>query len=189
MFTYDYQPLTVGAAEAWRITGLSAVMQRDWRRRGHLSSQPSAKARHDVVALGTMMFLAAMAERGVSLTKAQEVVDIAGPAIAYAALHFEEAWEGEPPLSVSNAARSAVKQFSPACTIRRGAVPGRIFIWWADGTEYFAKSVDQAIGALSEAEVEAKLGGPIIVIDQGAMGKLLVRRAGKPLVRAVRIDV
>ena len=180
----QYIPIMAGPAEAEKITGLTQVTQRDWRRRGLLPSTFGLSAQYDVVALGTMMFLAAAANRGIGPSQALDIADIAGPAIAlYALADCENAW-----LSPSRGgwgdAVDALRELAPiGSPLRSGVLPARYLIWWANGKETWHHTVDAAIAGLKPAEIEAKLGGPIVVIDQAAMGALLVERAGRPLIR------
>lgn len=58
--------------------------------------------------------------------------------------------------------------------------PASKFIWWADGSETWHNSLDEAFAGLSH--LDPKLSGPVIVLDLAALGWVLSERAGRPFV-------
>lgn len=65
-------------------------------------------------------------------------------------------------------------------------LPGRYFIWWADGSHLWHKSLDRAFDDLSSSD--PRLAGPALVLDLDALGSTLLERAGRPLVHVEIYD-
>lgn len=82
-------------AEAERVTTLSTVNQRDWRRRGYLLSTTSGHARFDAFALAETWSLKLLADRGVGPQEAQSVARLLGASIVRQALLWVDAYEGD----------------------------------------------------------------------------------------------
>jgi len=192
MFTYRYTPTLFTPADAERITGCSVTLQRDWRRRNLLPpNEAGREARFNAVALGELLFMHVMADRGIGPQQTRPIADLAGGAIACYALQYDDAWSGEMPpggLSMSTAV-GAIRKIAPSPILQGGAIMAPLFIWWADGTEFWDTSVDHAIAGVAEPDMYKKLGGPVVVLDQNLIGALLVARAGRPLVHSERVEI
>lgn len=80
--------------EAERITTLTTTMQRDWRRRGHLSDF-EGHARFDVFNLAEMWVLKMLADRGIGPQAASDVARICALGISWWALSWVDAYEGD----------------------------------------------------------------------------------------------
>ncbi|TVR06363.1 MAG: hypothetical protein EA385_15765 [Salinarimonadaceae bacterium] len=65
-------------------------------------------------------------------------------------------------------------------------LPGRFFIWWADGSHLWHTSLEQAFDDLSSSD--PRLAGPALVLDLDALGSTLLDRAGRPLVHVEIYD-
>jgi hypothetical protein len=189
-FTFRYSPTLFTPGEAERITGISVALQRDWRRRGLLRPNEDGHARFHFVDLGELLFLKVVAERGIGPQQARAIASLAGGAIAYYALCHDGAFEGDPVPGANpmNAAIGAIRAVATDKVIHR-AVPAPLFIWWADGTELWHVSLDRAIGTLAEEDIEKKLGGPVVVVDQHILGGIMLARAGRPLVVVERVEL
>jgi hypothetical protein len=171
--------------EAARITGVSLDLQRDWRRRGYLPAS-EGHARFNLFDLGGMLVTQMLSERGVGPTHTREVAPLCAAAIAYFALTEPGAVEGLDDRSNLERIKRQVLRDHPSNVFRHSR-PGRFFIWWPDGTEWWDESIDRAFARrmLQESETGAapqKPASPAIVIDLEELGELLQRRAGRPLV-------
>ena len=185
-FTFDLAQFT--PAEAARITRVSTTLQRDWRRRGFLPVS-EGHARFDVFALSKMLFLSCMAARGIGPSEAKPYADLVMNAIARAALSQEGAAEGDdypsPPVWL---AHSVVEQTSPLGPNLSRVMSAPIFLVFADGSEWFDFDATAAMRRKAEAGEWEKLEGPVIVLDTTVLGAALAARAGRPLVRVVRVN-
>lgn len=180
-YHYELAEFTPGDAEA--ITGVSTVLQRDWRRRGILPANEDGHARFDVHGLAELMILKSLSDRGLGPQAAKAVAEIGSGAVVHGALQNEDAFQvesrGPAPAAIDPGA--VVRRTSPN-KMHRNVMPAPYLIIWADGSEVWQFDVQKAIDAISKSAQEDKLGGPITIIDQYAMGNLLFRRAGRPLV-------
>lgn len=70
---------------------------------------------------------------------------------------------------------------------RPRVIPCPLFIWWADGSHTFHVSFDKARSELSS--LDAKVDGPVIVLDMDALGAALATRAERPLVHIEFVPV
>jgi len=185
---FDYKLARFKAGEAERITGLSTVMQRDWRRR-KLLARPDGHARFDVFGLSEMMFLKTMADRGIGPKRASELAEFAAGGIAFGALLPEAAYDEADPVPSDamqrERAASVIRKTTKKKVLKR-LLPARYLIIWADGTEHWNENVQSAIESLDNRQMWEKMSGPIIVIDQWMLGLLLIKNAGRPLVHVER---
>jgi hypothetical protein len=186
---FDYKLTKFTPGEAEQITGLTTMMQRDWRRRRLLPSR-DGHARFDVFEISKMMFLKAMADRGIGPQRASQLAELAVGGIAFGALLPEAAYdEGDPVPSDEEQrtrAASVIRQTTPHKVLKR-VMPARYLIIWADGTERWNENVQSAIESLNDRQKWEKMSGPIVVIDQWMLGLLLLRNAGRPLVHVERL--
>lgn len=89
---YTLTSFTPGEVE--KITGLSTMMQRDWRRRGFLPSM-AGHARFDPFALAEVFVMKLLADRGVGPVHSKEVADWCAIGILWHALKTVDAYEGD----------------------------------------------------------------------------------------------
>lgn len=89
---YTLTSFTPGEVE--KITGLSTMMQRDWRRRGFLPTA-AGHARFDPFALAEIFVMKLLADRGVGPVHTKEVADICAIGILWHALRTVDAYEGD----------------------------------------------------------------------------------------------
>ena len=74
------------ASDAARATGVTAALQRDWRRRSYLPSLGGKHARFDAFVLSQLALARALSNRSIGPAKAQEIVSRAAPTIVWNAL-------------------------------------------------------------------------------------------------------
>jgi hypothetical protein len=92
MHQYVLTSFTPGEVE--KITGLSNVMQRDWRRRGFLPSS-AGHARFDPFALAEVFVMKLLADRGIGPVHSKEVADWCAIGVLWHALKAVDAYEGD----------------------------------------------------------------------------------------------
>jgi hypothetical protein len=85
---------TFNPGEAERITGVSTVQQRDWRRRGYLPAN-EGHARFDAFSLGELWALKLLADRGIGPQQSKDVIDFCGRGMAWFGLESVDAYEGD----------------------------------------------------------------------------------------------
>ena len=178
-------------AEAETITGLTAVMQRDWRERGILPAK-SGHARYDVFELAEMLALKVLSDRGVGPMTAKLMSGRSARGIAFHILSSVEAYDGRPDALLHRSAPSlypeptwkeatgAVKAMLFASAGRPKDVPCRFCVLWANGNVDWVSSLDVAYG---ESSSDPKYHGPAIVLDLQALADLMIERASRPFVR------
>lgn len=189
-FTFDFDLARFTPAEAESITNTSTAAQRDLRRRGFMPSTPGSHARFSVFELARMLFIHVMSARGIGPSEAAGYVDFAMNGIAFHALQVAGASDGdEYPTGVRAMAGSVLQKTSPAGRRLSSFIPVRALVIFADGTEFFAPTVEYA---LEEAERQGKrrewLTGPVTFLDLQILGEELAARAGRPLVRVFRVE-
>ncbi len=188
--------------EAEEICRVSMTQQRNWRRYGFLPPI-QGHARLDVFDLCELYALGLLADKGVSPKQAVEVVDILALGLAWHALTCRVAYAGEPhllanaPLSefekgLSDPILSRLDRFGRAAFRSKLDIPGkgralpaRFFIWFADGTHTWDQSVDRHFRG---SEGDPRTAGPVIVLDQMALGIDLAHRSGKALALVTEDD-
>lgn len=205
--------------EAERITGVTAVMQRDWRRHGYLPVN-EGHMRFNVFGLAELLALRLLAERRIGPQQGKLVSDWLAAGIVRFALQSRLAYEGdaaeiqELPEDISHSAlRSALEKSAakakPGNTFDLSAaplswlaganrlsrmvlkmhdkpkgisraLPARFFLWFSDDTHVWHESIDGCIAEKSTSE--SRLAGPIVVLDQHAIGEHLLKKTGRPFV-------
>lgn len=171
--------------EAERITGLSTVMQRDWRRR-KLLPEPAGPghARFNAFDLASMWTRRLLSDRGIGPQETEEIGRWCAFGIIWHALMWIDSWEGDHekfeaptwPLKAQAMARKVI--FAENGGFR--VLPARFFIWWADGSHMWHQSVDAAFNA--DESSDPKYTGPVIVLDLMSLGFELVDRVNRPIV-------
>jgi len=196
-------------AEAAKIVQVSTTLQRNWRRHGYL---PVAEghARFDVFALAELYALGVLAARGVGPHQGIEVAELIGAGIVWNALAVRAAYEGDATILSSEpdtADEANLRDQVQAMGVNLGpdpldwmfkcdkfirdafrtngydkrvgrVIPARYFLWFPDGSHSWQWSVDHCFtSGLFPTD------GPVIVIDQRALGAKMVAVAGKPFVR------
>lgn len=181
--------------EAEVICRVSMTQQRNWRRYGFLPPI-EGHARLDVFDLCELYALGLLTEKSVAPKQAVEVVDMLGMGLAWHALTCIAAYDGDDyllanePLNefekgLSDPIFSRLDRFGRAAIRAKGGLPGkgrvlpaRFFIWFADGTHTWDQGVDRHFHG---NEGDPRMAGPVIVLDQMALGLDLAGRSGKAL--------
>lgn len=100
-FTFN----TFDSAEAESLTGVTRVMQRDWRRERHLKAQDGS-SRYELFDLCELWVLSACARVGIGPSRSKSFARAAGLHMALSCLAHRDAYEGDPdkaPFSRHNA--------------------------------------------------------------------------------------
>lgn len=181
------QLTTFTASECEAITGVSQHLQRDWRRRGYLPAI-EGKARFDAVVLGEMMALKALGDRGIGPQIAKQSSRLIGLSVAWAAIANPKSIQSDlQSIDIKIAAR--VAKLALARHIEEPLPP--YFIIWADGFHDWAEDLGARFSMVHSSnrfvatvapEISSMIAGAVVVVDTYALGDLLSRRAGKPLV-------
>jgi hypothetical protein len=206
--TFKYTLVEFTPAEAVGITGVSNTLQRQWRRpeRGYLPANEDGHARFDVYGLGRLLVLKMLSDRGTGPQHAKKIADVACGGITIGALACPGAIGGDPhPLPVFRPDGSLLKPHEDVRgtvglaqhIVRRTGpkeipahrLPARFLIIWADGTYGWESDVQAAIELEERGKhAAARLSGPLTVLDQHLIGRLLFQAAGRPLVQVKRTD-
>jgi hypothetical protein len=164
--------------ETAKITGVSPDLQRDWRRRGYLPVTDYGHNRFGLHGLAHMLFLKSMADRGIGPQHSQPLAEIAAGGIALGALSDDAAFDAG---NSRQHMEGALRQTTPSKIVRR-IMPTSLLIIWADATERWDNSFDNAVASIPAKDVAKKLAGPVTALHQFELGALLRRRAKRPLV-------
>ncbi len=168
---------TYTPAEAERITGVTVVKQRDWRRHGHIPKDESGgHTRYDIISLANLIIMRWLGDR-VSLPEAKEIALLAKNRVLHSALAWMDSWEieGEKPDGVSF--RMLGESFLRKHVKNGNVIPAGKLIIWATGKEYFCDSIDDELRTKSTFCPE--LMGACVFIDLDAMGGKLVDAIGE----------
>nr|WP_314187755.1 hypothetical protein [uncultured Brevundimonas sp.] len=197
--------MTFTPAQAARISGVNATLQRDWRRRKILPALTQATASYTPFEVAQLMALNALAEQGLSPLSYKSVAGKLGACIVAKALTEARAYmgaverfvpfdgEGLERILASEqhfplAVRSSVMEeslsnwrlwnLSKSITSQAGySVTGlESFIQFADGSFEFYGSAITAFETIDDTD--PRLQGAIIVVDLRALGGEFARRAG-----------
>jgi hypothetical protein len=185
MVDYTFEMTTFAAAETEAITGVSAQVQRDWRRRKILPSV-NGHARHDVVALAELIALRSLGERGIGPQIAKKSSELMALGIALAALGDPSAIAGSPiNLDVEKACDVAWHVISSRYNLK-DPLP-IYFVIWANGSHHWTNDIGSALSVRNTAarllgDRAEEISGAVIIVDTYALGDLIRRRAGRPLV-------
>ena len=192
--SFDLQPTLFTPRQAEQITGIRMARQRDLRRHGYLP-QHEGHAKFSAVDLAEMLVLAAMMRRGIGPSDAIQIAKISAVGIVLHALADPAAFEGmdkadwtvpgEQPSTAK--AEWLARDFANA-QARKGdhrwrVLPGNFLIIFADGSEIWHHSVDEAFRKFPPTD--RRRTGAITVIDLAAMGKQMLRKSQLPLVTVI----
>lgn len=162
-------------AEAEAITGLTRVMQRDWRERNFLPKN-EGHARFDAFGLAEMLLMKLFSDRGIGPQQSKDVAEFARSSVVWHALETSSAFGGD---GVSEQSADSLRRR----LWREIGLPrltgARFLILFADGSEWLDNSLEHAF---IKNDTEEKLTGPILVLDLEMLGDQLIRRASRPLV-------
>lgn len=205
-------------AEVERITGVTTMTQRDWRRRSIVPKRGEGHARYNLFELAEMFAIKLLSDRGVPLEEASNVALWCGMGIGFRVLQWVDAYEGDhlrtneargiPDTRMSDSDLELVRAAAAQGGIdlpeglgeryvwgdkgdwlarqvyrqqyRTGVVPGKLFIWWANGTHLFHESFDAARDDMVSSD--PRLAGPSLVLDLESLGSVLSDRAGRAFV-------
>jgi len=200
--SYCVEPTHFESRDAEKLCRLSMPQQRNWRRYGSLPPI-EGHARLDVFDLCELYSLGLLTEKGVAPKQAVEVVDILRMGLAWHALTCAAAYDGEDhllsdePLSdfekgIDNPIYSRLDRYGRAAfkgkegLMGKGRlIPARFFIWFADGTHTWDQSVDRHFHG---NEGDPRIAGPVIVLDQMALGLDMAHRSNKPFALVMETD-
>jgi hypothetical protein len=163
-------------AQAEKITGLSPVMQGDWRRRGILPKH-EGHARFNALEIAELWLLKMLSDRGVGPQQGKHVARRGAEGVVRAALRQPKAWYR--PTRSGRVPRSSMhmlfkRYFSEATT-------ARFLVWWNDESIEWVGNLNAAFSRASVG-AGAKADGPLILFDTETIGRRLVERADLPLV-------
>lgn len=83
--------------------------------------------------------------------------------------------------STNKVSRHVLRQHNKPTGIGK-VVPGRFFLWFADGSHLWDKEIEKHFEADDVESVDVKTAGPVVVLDQFALGRLMLERAGRAFV-------
>ena len=196
-------------SEAGEITGINAASQRNWRARGYLPGNNSGHARFDVFDLSEIMFKAELSKRGIGPSQTREIAHISGMQISRCIakqsilsggeydgldgigliqkLGFDAA---DPLLKMGIAAGTLMKLYPDRANPhelylsgQERMAMGNVFLWFADDTEYFAFSREEAYKNLQLDEHSPKLAGPVLFLELDNVAARMIEAAPRPLIR------
>lgn len=177
-------------AEAEAITGLSTVLQRDYRHRGFLPKF-AGHARFDIFQLAEMYVLNLLSERGFWPDIFAPTAKVAADGVAFHALRFADCYDGDDAnieqfCAISNHPNRRVME-----AFNRRQDVERFLIIWANGKAEFVDSLDRAFAEDPTSPGAASLNqeGPVTVCNLVHLGGKFAARAasvGRPFVRLVR---
>lgn len=197
--------LTFTPAQAARISGVNATLQRDWRRRKILPPLTQATASYTAFEVAQLMALNALAEQGLSPLSYKTVAGKLGACIVARALLEKRAYMGALerytpfddeglerilsseqhfPLEMRGSAMEdalaswQLWNLSKSITKQAGySVTGlEAFIQFADGSFEFYGSAITAFETIDDTD--PRLQGAIIVVDLRSLGVEFLRRTG-----------
>lgn len=188
--------------DAEELCRVSMTQQRNWRRYGFLPPI-QGHARLDVFDLCELYSLGLLTEKGVAPKQAVEVIDILRIGLAWHALTIAAAYDGEDLLLSAEPLSELEKRVDNPIDYRIGryvraafngkeglpgkgrGIPARFFIWFADATHLWDDCVDRHF---HENEGDPRIAGPVIVLDQVALGVDLAQRSNKPFALVTEAD-
>lgn len=180
---FDIRLQTFSPAEAAAISGVNATLTRAYRHRGYLSAQ-HGHSPFTVFGLAELMFVKAMAETSCPPDFLKRLRDWATSGIVYQALRNEDAFDS-PDISLDIDLRAFASQILPRYSALepdcRRVIPGRFLIIWADKSCKWVESLGDV-----DLATPAQIAGPVVLIDQRAVGDAIRERAGRPLVHVSR---
>lgn len=176
----DLTTFTPGEVEA--VSGLSTVMQRNWRRHGYLPSTNDGHARFNAFDIARLMVMKMFSDHGVGPHESSKVAKICSVGIVYAALQERKAYNDDLDVEAQRKQRVDLQSISRGIVREytgQGLVPAQYFIWWADGTHVWHHSLNDAFPPFEFRN--PKTIGPVMVLDLNALGQELLAKIGKPL--------
>jgi hypothetical protein len=185
-FEFEYRLFPPSAAE--RITGVSAALQRDWRRR-RILPESQGHARFELSELAEMHFLWLMTQRGIGPLDQTAGISVAavapavGARIAIHVLRSPEAWSGDltnaPGRNWGEKAKLLTQQI-----YRSGQQ--RFFAWLADGTHEMNDNIRNVFD--NRTSLDPGVAGPVIVLDLDSIAAQLTVRAGTPFIHVTKLE-
>ncbi len=182
MFTFYLEKFT--PAEAASVSGTSCGLQRSYRQKGYLSEQ-HGHAPFSIFGLAELAFVKAMTETSCPPDFLKRLRNWAVSGIVYQALRDEDAF-ASPDIGLDVdlvlCAPNVLARYSALEVDCRRVIPERFLIIWADKSCKWVASLNEMT-----AVTPVKAAGPVIVLDQKAVGDALRQRARRPLVRVSRV--
>lgn len=171
---YDVRLESFKPKEAAAITGVPCGLQRSYRQRQYLS-QLHGHAPFTIMGLAELAIVSTMAETTCPPDLIRRNRDWAVSGIVYQALRNEDAFDS-PDISLDIDLRAFASQILPRYSALapdlRQVIPGRFLIIWADKTCEWTASPAEITAARP-----AQIIGPVVVLDQQAIGAAIRERA------------
>jgi hypothetical protein len=183
--------ITFSAGQASQVTGVTPVMQRDWRRRGFLKSV-DGRAEFNALDLGELRIMKLMSDLGVGPASSRQWKRTVAYCLISRALMSPQAYDGAVPTdpnSQDSLRRSLLREhatepgtytgeFIPAGSHYKLLKAPRFAIWWNEDYGILGSSLDKLHNAHIRADRPTT---PAIFIDVHGAATDLLREAG-PLV-------
>jgi hypothetical protein len=172
-----FEHATFTAKEVEELTGRSVAQQKNDRRAGYADGSDGGWVRANPYALAQSLVMQALAERGVPPATAHPIAKSASTLIILRVFSLPGAVDD--PADIARG-EEPVKADWEARTLRYLVVTGKEqnrFCHTADVRSFFEDP------PLEDADLAA-----VIVLDLWRLAELLLRRAGKPLTRAVAVE-
>lgn len=184
-FRYTYNKFTAGEAE--RITGVSAMLQRDWRRRKYLPAGRDGWKQYELADLAQLVVMGALQDRGIGPSRSCEIASSAALRIEFFALSWTDAIDDQ---TGGEFERIIKKTNRPRGGFFVGwsnspDEPRRYLVAWADRSMGFTSDLNQSFDGYTWDE---RFRGAIIVMDLESLGTLIMERAGRPLARVEVVE-
>ncbi|MFS8052333.1 hypothetical protein QD357_05845 [Rhizobium sp. BR 317] len=176
----DLTTFTPGEVEA--VTGLSTVMQRNWRRHGYLPATKDGHARFNAFEMARLMVMRMFSDRGIGPSESFEIAGICSVGIVYSALQERMAYNANMDLEalrrehidLQSISRRIIREYTGA-----GNAPAQYFIWWADGTHVWHRSLSDAFPPSDFRDPRTV--GLVMLLDLNALGRELLAKIRKPI--------
>lgn len=168
---------TFEARQSQHISGVSKQTQRDWRFHGYLERAGEGRANHDAFDLARLVFMRALADRGVGPADSSKIAPSAALRIAYFAMCVPSAFEDKTGGEFTRGMKARNRPLASAFVQWKHSKhdPARYLVTTESGSisftndiaaEFAGKSFDQAV----------------FVLDLKTLGETIAERAGRPLV-------
>lgn len=176
------------ASEVARISGLTPLMQRQWRMRGHLPDLSDSKKRagYSPLQLVQIWIMKMFSDRGIGPTTSEGIAGQCARAVISRALQSPDAYlvdeqtsaRFEPELCRAQLLEAVLHGVPHSEIIRQTP---RFFVWFADDQMFWADRLDEVIGKRSGGASA----GPALFLDLHSIANDLLREAG----HLVAVDV
>lgn len=180
---------TFSSREAEQIACLSTTLQHEHRRRGHLPKEVG-HPKHDLFQLLQFAFVADLAKFGIGPAAAYASAEWAAHSALHYSLEVEGVVEGSlaSEYTIPEASQEELRNYTArrvfAEAFRRPRIaPNRWALFWGDGSEVFAPSVEIAMNQIPEQD--SRFGAPFIAIDAKALAMRIAHRLPRAACKVV----